>query len=200
MDKRDFLVLLRDRISALPQSDIDERLNFYSEMIDDYMEEGLSETEAVSRIGSVNEIAAQIIADASLPTPAQADSKPSNKRNPWKIALIIIGSPIWFSLIVACLAVAIALYASLCAVVIALWAVFAALCGSAIGCIFGGVGIIIQGYPEAGIALIGAALVLAGLSIFMRYACTAATKGFALLTKKIFVAIKNRIHKKEEAK
>ena len=48
---------------SLPQGDVEERLTFYSEMIDDRMEEGISEEEAVCEIGSVDEIVSQIIAD-----------------------------------------------------------------------------------------------------------------------------------------
>ena len=63
MNKREFLARLRKELSGLPQSDREERLAFYSEMIDDRMEEGLSEEDAVSAVGSVEEIAAQIVAD-----------------------------------------------------------------------------------------------------------------------------------------
>lgn len=47
MNKQEFLVKLRKGLSGLPKEDIEERLTFYSEMIDDRMEEGLSEEEAV---------------------------------------------------------------------------------------------------------------------------------------------------------
>ena len=39
MTKQEFLAELRRGLSGLPQNDIEERLNFYSEMIDDRMEE-----------------------------------------------------------------------------------------------------------------------------------------------------------------
>ena len=42
MTKNEFLEQLRRGLSGLPMEDIDERLNFYSEMIDDRIEEGLS--------------------------------------------------------------------------------------------------------------------------------------------------------------
>ena len=43
MGKQEFLEQLRKQFSSLPQADIEEQLSFYSEMIDDRMEEGLSE-------------------------------------------------------------------------------------------------------------------------------------------------------------
>lgn len=59
MNKQEFLKELRGRLAGLPEEDIDERLTFYGEMIEDRMEEGLSEAEAVSAIGSVDEIVTQ---------------------------------------------------------------------------------------------------------------------------------------------
>ena len=43
MTKLDFLMQLHSKLEKLPQDELEERLNFYSEMIDDRMEEGLSE-------------------------------------------------------------------------------------------------------------------------------------------------------------
>ena len=52
MSKQEFLAQLRKSLSGLPQEDIEERLTFYSEMIEDHIEEGLPEEEAVSAVGS----------------------------------------------------------------------------------------------------------------------------------------------------
>ena len=48
MKKLEFILALRNRLSCLPQDEVDERLAFYSEMIDDSMEEGLSEVREVN--------------------------------------------------------------------------------------------------------------------------------------------------------
>lgn len=48
MDKRTFLNSLREQLYGLSQSDIDKSLEYYSEMIDDRMEDGVSEEEAVA--------------------------------------------------------------------------------------------------------------------------------------------------------
>ena len=42
MSKQAFLARLRKELSGLPKDDIEERLAFYEEMIDDRTEEGLS--------------------------------------------------------------------------------------------------------------------------------------------------------------
>ena len=54
MTKLQFLLALHDKLTGLPRDEVEERLNFYSEMIEDRMEDGLSEEEAVAAIGSVS--------------------------------------------------------------------------------------------------------------------------------------------------
>ena len=66
MTKQEFLNKLGKGLSCLPQEDIEERLTFYSEMIDDRMEEGFSEEDAVLEIGDIDEIISQTIADIPI--------------------------------------------------------------------------------------------------------------------------------------
>ena len=75
MNKQDFFAQLRKGLSGLPQDDIEERLTFYKEMIEDRMEEGFSE-EAVSAIGSVEDIVRQSIADIPLAKIAKERIRP----------------------------------------------------------------------------------------------------------------------------
>ena len=60
MNKKDFFEKLRECLTGLPESDLEERISFYEEIIDDKMDEGLSEEEAVAELGSVEQIIAQI--------------------------------------------------------------------------------------------------------------------------------------------
>ena len=197
MERLDFLLQLRERLSCLPQSDTEERLTFYNEMIDDLMEEGLSEQEAVAQIGNVNEIASQILQDTPLSTLVKERIKPKKRMKPWQIVLLAVGSPLWFSLLMAALAVGICLYTVLWVLVICLWSVFAAVAACALGGMVGGGIFAATGNRLAGIATIGAALVCAGVSIFLFCGCKAATKGAARLTGKIISATKRCFMKKE---
>ena len=52
MNKKRFLSELRRGLSGLPQAEVEERLSFYSDMIDDRIEDGCSEAAAVAEIGS----------------------------------------------------------------------------------------------------------------------------------------------------
>ena len=179
MNKQQFLKALRKRLSALPKAELEERLRFYSEMIEDRMEEGLSEAESVAAVGSVEEIAAQILGEDPPPV-----GKPRKKG--WEITLLILGFPLWFPLLVAAFAVALSLYVSLWAVIISLWAVFAALAVCALALLIGGIASAFCATISLGIALIGGSLVCAGLSIFLFFGCKALTQGTCVLTKKLF--------------
>ena len=48
MKKQEFLNELRKQLAGLPKDDLDNRINFYEEMINDRMDEGLSEEEDIS--------------------------------------------------------------------------------------------------------------------------------------------------------
>lgn len=79
MTKLNFLISLKDRLSALPCEELEERLNFYSEMIEDRMKEGLSEEEAVSTVGTVDEIASQIVSEVPRAKAENKKSKPKKR-------------------------------------------------------------------------------------------------------------------------
>ena len=49
MKKKEFLDALSRGLSPLPKRERDERVNFYREMIDDRIEEGIPEEEAVKK-------------------------------------------------------------------------------------------------------------------------------------------------------
>ena len=200
MNKEDFLLQLQSGLSGLPQDDIDERIAFYSEMIDDRIEEGLSEEEAVAAAGTVDDIVSQTVAD--IPLYKLVKEKTKNKRGlrAWEIVLIILGFPVLFPLLIAAFCVLLSAYIVIWAVMISLWAVEASFIAGALGGIAAGIVYICTGNTPQGFLLIGAALMLAGLSIFLFFGCVAATKGAAILTKKIALKIKSLFIGKENDK
>lgn len=207
MSKQDFLNSLKVKLSDLPKDDVNERLNFYSEMIDDMIEEGLYEEEAVKSIGSVDDIASQIISDTSnvkndvkrdVNNDAKTDNKKTKRRlKGWEIALLILGSPLWIPLLIAAVSIIISLYAVLWSVIVALWSVFATLVGSFVGGVVSGMIFICIGKALSGAAIIALAIACAGISIFAFFGCLYATKGAVYLRKKTFIGIKNIFCDKE---
>lgn len=199
MTKLKFLLSLQEKLSGFPQDEVEERLNFYSEMIEDRMEEGLSEEEAVAKLGPVDQVVSQIAAEIPLIKIAKKKITTKRRLKWWEILLLALGSPVWLSLMIAVFAVVFALYISLWTVIVSLWACFGALVGCAFGGIAAGIGIICQSNVPSGVAMIGAALVCAGLSIFWFYGCKSATKGILILSKKTVIWIKKCFVKKETA-
>ena len=198
MDKQAFLTALRSGLSGLPQDDIEERLTFYGEMIDDRMEEGLSEEEAVAAIGEVSEIVRQAVADTPLAKIAKERIRPKRRLKTWEIVLLALGSPIWLSLAIAAAAVLFAVIVSLWSIILSLWAVFASLAVSAVAAVPTGAFFAMGGHGAAGLAMLSAGLVCAGLTILLFFGCMGAMKGILRLTKKITLWTKDRFIKKED--
>lgn len=198
MTKLQFLLALHQRLASLPAAEVEERLAFYSEMIEDRMEDGLSEEEAVAAIGTVEEVARRIAEDIPFTKFTQATVR-SRRRKGWEIALLIVGSPLWFSLLLAAAAVVLSVFLSLWAVVISLWAAFGALAGCAAGGLGGGVCIILSGHLSHGLCCIGTGLICGGLAILWFFVCRAATKGVVWLIKRSVSPIKRSFIRKEAA-
>ena len=196
MNKSDFIDALRERLAGLPKEDIEARIDFYSEAIDDRVEEGLSEEEAVRDVGDIDEIASQIIADTPLLKLAKERIRPRRRLSAWEIALLSLGAPIWLSLVIAAVASLVAIYLSLWSAVISLWAAFASLVGGALGGLVTGAVIGFGGEVGAGIVTLGASLACFGFALLAFVGCKAATKGCVWLLKACIRFIKKSFVKK----
>ncbi len=199
MTKQEFITKLQEKLYGLPKRDIEESLNFYIEMIEDRIEEGLSEEEAVLKVGTVDEIASQIIGDISILKIAKERIKPKRSFRVWEIILIAVGSPIWVSLAIATVAVIFSLYVVLWSVIVAFWAVYGAFITCAVAGILGGLLFVFSGNAISGIALILASIFCAGLAIFTFFGCKLSTNGNLWFTKKLTLSIKKSFIKKENA-
>ena len=131
MTKLEFMFQLREKLSRLPDRERQDRMDFYCEMIEDRVEEGLSEEEAVAEIASRME--SELMSETDQPPKIESAPSYESEKIPqgkerrldgWVLALILIGFPIWLSLAVAAVAVVLSLYAVLWATVISVWAVF----------------------------------------------------------------------------
>jgi len=199
VNKQDFLIRLREGLAGLPQDEIEERLTFYGEMIDDRMEEGLTEEEAVTAAGTVEEIVSQTVAEIPLAKIAKERIKPKRRLKAWEIILLVLGSPVWLSLAIAAFAVILSLYIVLWSLIIVLWAVFVTLVACAVAGAVSGTVYLCTGKVPGGLALIGGGVLCAGLSIFMFFGCKAASRGIIKLTKKLALAVKHCFIRKGDA-
>ena len=197
MNKQEFIENLRVKLSNLPQKEVEDRIAFYSEMIDDKVEDGILEEDAVKSIGDVDDIASQIITEIPLSKIVKEKLKISRKLEPWEIALMILGAPILISILVSFLGGIFAAYVSLWAVVISLWAGFVSLCVGALYGILVGGALMIFGDTFVNFVIFSLGILAAGLAIFLYFGCKYTTKGMVYITKKLIYIIKIAFVKKE---
>lgn len=195
MTKEGFLAQLRQQLWALPEADRQNSLDYYAEMIDDRMEDGLTEEEAVAAIGNLEEIVQQILGETPRPPvevkPEQKQQKlKQDNTKTWLIILLVLGSPVWIPLLASAIGTVIGIYVSLWSVVIALYAAFLALAVSSVGCIVGS--FFMFGGVTGGIVAWGAAMVCAGLAILLLLLANLAAKGMVKLTKLVWNSIFRR--------
>lgn len=199
MNKREFLAALGASLEGMPSEDVRKTLDYYSEMLDDCIENGATEEQAVDSMGSIDGIVSQILMDTPLPKLIKEKAKKRRSLKSWEIALNIIGSPLWVPLLLAAVAIVLALYVVLWALVILLWAITVAL-----GIV--GIAVIPTSFFISGgnafstIFTCGVGITAIGLSILLFLASRAATLGAVRLVKAIVLRIKTRVISKEAEK
>ncbi len=189
MDKYDFLLALEARLEGLPEADRQASQDFYSEMLDDLVEGGMTEREAVASLGSVDAIAEEILMDTPLPKLVKAKMK-KRRLSALEITLLAVGFPIWLPILISLLSVVFAIYISLWAAVISLYAANVAMAACAPTGILVAVLLFVQGKAAGGLLFLGAGLVLAGLSILWFFLCNLTAKGVCRLGKLTLRGIK----------
>lgn len=190
MKKTEFLAQLSSRLGQLPPRDVEKTLEYYSEMIDDYIESGYSPDAAVAKMGSVDGIAAQILAGAKNPVYEAPVAKKQKKSN-LVIWLLILGFPVWLPLLITafCLLLTAAIVIATLAMVVP-WSLVVSFGASALGLLLA-TAIVLTGEGIAAATLVlGTALVLAALCIFSLWVALRLTalsaKGIAAMFRGFF--------------
>ena len=200
MTKQELTLTLNEKLNGLPWEEIECSMEYYNEMIDEHMEEGMSEAEAIAALGSIDEIAAQILADIPLSRIVRAKIKKQRTLSAWEIILLILGFPLWLPLLLSAFAVILALMASFWAVILSLWATDLAFAISAVACLPGGILLFCTGEPLLGLFGLGTTLILGGLTIGWFFLCKYATRGLWWLCKQTMLGIKSLFIRKEKKK
>lgn len=175
MTKREFFDALSDRIRSLPKEEVNRTITYYNEILEDYMEDGMTEEEAVAKLEDVDVIAQRILHSnepeqppysAPAPYGEQAVPPREKKHTGLFVALAIVGFPIWFPLVMAFFSVIFSVIVSLFSIIISLIAIPVGLAAGAIG----GVGVspvlFYTGQTAKGFVMLGGGLICAALSIF----------------------------------
>ena len=193
MTKMQFLYELDGKLSVLSDADREKSLEYYSEMIDDRMEDGLSEEKAVAALGSIDSIYNNVISDIpfSRLIGTRIKSSSANMNSVWKWVLIIFGFLVFgIPMLSVLFSVVASLFAAIWAVVISLWAVPLAL-------LVGGVAGVILFFPTVflgnsvkALFLLGAGVFSLGLVFPFFFLAKWTTKGAIILSRGMLILIK----------
>lgn len=97
MNRAEFIEVLRKELVSLKKAERDKFINYYEEIINDYIENGLTEEEVIEKVGNPKIIAKNIL-NVQGNVEFEAPSINSKIIN---IILLILGFPLWGSLLFA---------------------------------------------------------------------------------------------------
>ena len=165
MTKQIFLNELAAALHQLPREERYRTLNYYDELIDDRMEDGQGEEEAVASLGDPEQIVREILGEET----EEQESK-STGRKVWLIVLLILGFPLWGTLLIAGIVLLLCVYICPFIPVIVLGALAI---GFLLAAILGAVGLpflvldvgLMAGGLPAGLFQLGLSITLLGLSV-----------------------------------
>ena len=94
MNKQEFLAALARELEPLPREERYKTLNYYDELIDDRLEDGQEEEAVIQSLGDPRAVAQELLAgeDELL--------VPNRGLRVWVIVLLVLGFPLWGSLLV----------------------------------------------------------------------------------------------------
>ena len=190
MTKQQFLLAIRQALSGLSANDLRESLEYYSEMIDDLIEDGKSEAEAVAAMGDPRQIARKILSEMPLPKLIKAKATPQKRRKRWQVVLLIAGSPLWIVLLAAALIVVLSVYIVLWSVVLSFYAVDLAFAAMGIALTLTSPITALSGGTVYVLTFAGLGLIFAGLSILWFFLCNKIAWVAIKLGQKIWQGIK----------
>lgn len=200
MNKQEYLVALRTRLEEVHSGNVDSLVEFYEEMINDRIEDGMNEEDAVADMEPVDEIVNQVLAEMPMPQVmkekvkrSKEKAEKSGKNGLW-IALTIIGFPLWFPLTIAFFAIILSIYIVFWSLIISLFAVEFSFAVGAVGCLAGMVMACTPALPFITFfPALGIMLLLGGLSVVLWAPALFLTKKLILLPKNMVTAIKKWI-------
>ena len=196
MNKKEFLEELEKRLQALPKEEIQERLEFYSEAIDDRVEEGKTEEQAIEEIGTVDEVTWEIVKKTPLVTLVKEKVKPKRRIRAWEIVLLCVGFPLWFPLLITAIVLILVAYILAWVLVIITYSVEIAAASAGLAAISSGIAIFFSGAHWLGFGTAAAGIMCVGFAILWIFACVGATKASIQLTRAIILSIKKKLVKR----
>ncbi len=198
MNRKEFIDGLRDGLSGMPEHEMEERISFYNEMIDEHMANGESEETAIAAIGSVDAAVAQISSEIPLAKLVRDRVRPKKKVNVGLIILLVLGFPVWFPLALAALSIMFTVYLVIWVIILAFFIVDLALAIAAVATLPGAVIYLMSSNVPGAVFAIGVGLICAGLAVLI-FQGSAAMGGWLLRqTGNVLLSIKKALIGKDD--
>lgn len=106
MNKQSFLYQLKEGLIRLNEAEKEQFIRYYDELIEDYIEDGASEAQAVKKLGKPSVIASKILKEAF----EEGNITPKKTLSPLLVLLLVLGFPLWGSLLIAVIALVASAY------------------------------------------------------------------------------------------
>lgn len=206
MSKEEYLNRLKQMLCDYPEEETARFISYYNEIIDDRIEDGSTEEQAVESLGSVEQVASNVksempmvaIVKSNVRAKVNENKKKHGGNSTMMIVLLIVGFPIWLPLLIAVGAVVLSLFICLWSIVLAIWSVFVSLAAGSVAALVAGIASLFTGQIALGIYDLGAVFVLCALAIGFFWLSILLTKLSAKACAKSFRGIKKSMIKKQE--
>ncbi len=188
MNKAEFTQQLQTSLIGLSQEYINRSMDYYIEMIDDRVEDGMTEEDAVAALGSIAEIRSRILEEVPITKIVKEKITPKRSLSAGEIILLVLGSPVWLPLLLTVIIVGLVLYMTFWIIILSLYIVDLSVFISGIASIIAG--IIQRAGFFPGMWFAGCGIAAIGTAILLFFGFNQITKGMLFLSKRIGLGIK----------
>ena len=188
MNKAEFTQQLTNSLAGLSQYDVNRSVDYYTEMIDDRVEDGMTEEDAVAALGSIDEIRSKILEEVPITKIVKEKMTPKRSFGAGEIVLLVLGAPLWLPLLLAGIIVILAIYISFWSIIFSLYVADLSVFISGLAGLI--VAAIKPGGPLGALFYAGCGIALIGVAILLFFGFNQVTKGLLFISKMIILGIK----------
>lgn len=191
MSKSTFIENLNILLKSINEDERNKFISYYEEIFEDYIENGFTEEEVINKIGSPESIANSILKEKNLRT----IKIPTFNSKILNIALLILGFPLWGSLLLAVALIILSIYIVILCVPFTTGIISVSFFGAGLFGIIASPFLIFDGLA-LGIVQLGFCISLIGASILLGIITLYVSKKIMSITSKLIFKIVKSFKKK----
>ena len=177
MTKQEYLSQVKSKLPGMPEADMHRFIEYYSEMIDDRIEDGLTEEEAVADVASPDEAVNKILEEMPLTRLVKDKITPKEGIKAWEVVLLVLGAPVWIPLLFAALVIIFALWIVVFSLLVSFYAILLSFAAVSVAGIVAFFGFLFSHNFAAALWMLGIAFLGIGVSILFIMLVKPVTKG-----------------------